>query len=86
MLLASYIVTDPDAWHHCGHALSPELLAYLCVQVLKSTAVRNYANGLAYKNPALATNEAMRIGRLHTFLPGQLVNNRKSINNETDGS
>ena len=40
---------------------------------MKSTAVRNYANGLAYKNPALATDDAMRIGRLHTFLPGQLL-------------
>lgn len=43
------------------------------LQVLKSTAVRNYANGLAYKNPALATEDAMRVGRLHTFLPGEAV-------------
>lgn len=43
------------------------------LQVLKSTAVRNYANGLAYKNPALATDDAMRIGRLHTLLPGEAL-------------
>lgn len=50
--------------------VAPRFLINLLVQVLKSTAVRNYANGLAYKNPALATDDAMRIGRLHTLLPG----------------
>ena len=44
----------------------------LFTQVLKSTAIRNYANNLAYKDPALATDDAMRIGRLHTYLSGML--------------
>lgn len=65
--------------------MTAELLALVCIQVLKSTAVRNYANGLAYKDPALATDDAMKIGRLHTFLPGQLINKLKSMNGETDG-
>lgn len=62
-----------------------KLLALICIQVLKSTAVRNYANGLAYKNPALATDDAMRIGRLHTFLPGQLNTQLEHMNSETGG-
>lgn len=40
------------------------------LQVLKSTAVRNYANTLAYHDQAYATKDTMNIGRLHTFLPG----------------
>ena len=43
------------------------------LQVLKSTAVRGYANTLAYHDQAFATKEAMNIGRLHTYLPGDLT-------------
>lgn len=40
------------------------------LQVLKSTAVRGYANTLAYYNQEYATKDAMNIGRLHTYLSG----------------
>ncbi len=40
------------------------------MQVLKSTAVRKYAGDLAYKDKALATDDALLIGRLHTYLSG----------------
>ena len=68
----SLVASEAVAWHHLDvhQKLSRQ---HLCIQVLKSTAVRNCANGLAYKNPALATDDAMKIGRLHTFLPGQLL-------------
>lgn len=40
------------------------------MQVLKSTAIRKYAGDLAYKDKALATDDALLIGRLHTYLSG----------------
>lgn len=40
------------------------------MQVLKSTAIRKYAGDLAYNDKALATNDALLIGRLHTYLSG----------------
>ena len=40
------------------------------MQVLKSTAIRKYAGDLAYKDRALATDDALLIGRLHTYLSG----------------
>ena len=49
------------------------MLLDLCcgtLQVLKSTAIRRYAGDLAYKDAALATDDALLIGRLHTYLPG----------------
>lgn len=44
----------------------------LCgVQVLKSVPLRSLANQMAYHDKErLATEDAMRIGRLHTHLPG----------------
>ena len=41
------------------------------LQVLRSVPLRNMANQMAYYDKqTLATEDAMRIGRLHTFLPG----------------
>ncbi|CAL8469332.1 g8873 [Coccomyxa elongata] len=49
----------------------PRVLSYLGVQVLKSVPLRNMANKMAYYDKErLATEDALRIGRLHTFLPG----------------
>ncbi|EIE21679.1 alpha/beta-hydrolase, partial [Coccomyxa subellipsoidea C-169] len=49
----------------------PRVLSYLGVQVLKSVPLRNMANQMAYfDKERLATEDALRIGRLHTFLPG----------------
>ena len=53
-------LTDTRKLHHKAHVL----------QVLKSTAVRGYANTLAYYNQEYATKDAMNIGRLHTYLSG----------------
>lgn len=42
------------------------------LQVLRSVPLRNMANQMAYYDKeTLATDDAMRIGRLHTFLPGE---------------
>ena len=38
--------------------------------MLKSTAIRKYAGDLAYNDKALATDDALLIGRLHTYLSG----------------
>ena len=40
------------------------------MQLLKSTAIRKYAGDLAYNDKALATDDALLIGRLHTYLSG----------------
>ena len=46
------------------------------LQVLKSMPLRRLANRMAYHDSArLATEDAMRIGRLHTFMPGAASNN-----------
>lgn len=45
-------------------------LCCVALQVLKSTAIRKYAGDLAYKDAAFATDDALLIGRLHTYLPG----------------
>eukprot|EP00271_Cylindrocystis_brebissonii_P008835 TRINITY_DN23344_c0_g1_i1.p1 TRINITY_DN23344_c0_g1~~TRINITY_DN23344_c0_g1_i1.p1 ORF type:complete len:411 (+),score=47.53 TRINITY_DN23344_c0_g1_i1:336-1568(+) len=47
----------------------PRPLAYAGVSVLKSIWLRSSANNMAYSDPQLATMDAMRVGRLHTFLP-----------------
>ena len=42
------------------------------LQVLQSVPLRSWANQMAYYDKEkLATDDAMRIGRLHTFLPGR---------------
>jgi pimeloyl-ACP methyl ester carboxylesterase len=52
-------------------ASMPRFLSELGVQVLKSVALRQMANKMAYFDKAkYATDDAMRIGRLHTHAPG----------------
>ncbi|KAK9908285.1 hypothetical protein WJX75_005460 [Coccomyxa subellipsoidea] len=52
-------------------ASMPWVLSYLGVQVLKTRQLRGLANQMAYHDKErLATDDALRIGRLHTFLPG----------------
>jgi len=49
----------------------PRFLSEIGVQVLKSVALRQMANKMAYFDKAkYATDDAMRIGRLHTHAPG----------------
>lgn len=49
----------------------PSFLATLGVKVLRSVPLRQAANQMAYFNKQkFATDDAMRIGRLHTHLPG----------------
>ncbi|CAL5229899.1 g13318 [Coccomyxa viridis] len=49
----------------------PRFVAGWGVEVLRSIPLRNMANQMAYYDKqTLATEDAMRIGRLHTFLPG----------------
>lgn len=49
----------------------PRFLSVLGVQVLKSVGLRQMANKMAYFNKdKYATDDAMRIGRLHTHLDG----------------
>jgi hypothetical protein len=44
----------------------------VAVQVLKSVPLRSMANQMAYfDKEKFATEDAMRIGRLHTHLPGE---------------
>jgi len=52
-------------------ASMPRFLSVLGVQVLRSEALRQMANQMAYcDKKRYATDDAMRIGRLHTHLPG----------------
>eukprot|EP00850_Spirogloea_muscicola_P008451 SM000045S16196 [mRNA] locus=s45:139664:141717:- [translate_table: standard] len=51
-------------------ATLPRVLAYAGVNILKSIPLRSYANVLAYWNGKLATDDAMRVGRLHCLQPG----------------
>ncbi|GLC42581.1 hypothetical protein PLESTB_001116100 [Pleodorina starrii] len=52
---------------------APRPLLWLGVKVLQSVPLRQAANKLAYHDKArFATEDAMRIGRLHTHLPGWL--------------
>ena len=52
-------------------AKMPRFLSVLGVQVLRSIPLRQLANKMAYHNEGkYATDDAMRVGRLHTFLPG----------------
>ena len=57
---------------HVMRGLLRHVLVSYCgaMQVLKSTAIRKYAGDLAYKDRALATDDALLIGRLHTYLSG----------------
>lgn len=47
----------------------PRVLAYAGVAVLKSTMLRTYANTLAFYDTQFATEDNMRVGRLHTLMP-----------------
>jgi pimeloyl-ACP methyl ester carboxylesterase len=52
-------------------ASMPRFLSVLGVQLLRSIPLRQMANQLAYcDKKKYATDDAMRIGRLHTHLPG----------------
>ena len=52
-------------------ATMPRFLSVLGVQVLRSVPLRQMANKMAYcDKQRYATDDAMRIGRLHTHLPG----------------
>lgn len=51
-------------------ASMPRFLSVLGVQILRSVPLRQMANQMAYHDKRYATDDAMRIGRLHTHLPG----------------
>lgn len=52
-------------------ATAPRPLLWLGVKVLQSVPLRQAANKMAYFDKArFATQDAMRVGRLHTHLPG----------------
>ena len=52
-------------------ASMPRFLSVLGVQILRSVPLRQMANKMAYNDKKkYATDDAMRIGRLHTHLPG----------------
>jgi len=54
----------------------PQWAAKLGVSVLKAVPLRNAANKMAYANKDLfATEDAMRVGRLHCHMPNWLDNN-----------
>lgn len=54
-------------------ATMPRFLSVLGVQILKSVPLRQMANQMAYYDKKrFATDDAMRVGRLHTFMPGWL--------------
>ena len=48
----------------------PRPLAAAGVWVLRTEGLRMAANRMAYHDQALATQDAMRVGRLHTHLDG----------------
>jgi pimeloyl-ACP methyl ester carboxylesterase len=52
-------------------ASMPRALSVLGVQVLRTVALRQMANKMAYADKQrYATDDAMRVGRLHTHMPG----------------
>ncbi|GAX80740.1 hypothetical protein CEUSTIGMA_g8175.t1 [Chlamydomonas eustigma] len=54
----------------------PRFLSVLGVKLLQTKWLRTQANKIAFFDKvSLATDEAVRIGRLHTFLPGWLEGN-----------
>ncbi len=56
------------------------VITVVALQVLKSVPLRNMANKMAYYDKErLATEDALRIGRLHTFLPGAVQLHLKFI-------
>lgn len=57
----------------------PRPLAKLGVEVLRSVPLRQLANNMAYYNNDFASDDAMKVGRLHTFLPGSLKFRRLSL-------
>jgi hypothetical protein len=53
-----------------GMSTLPRPLAAAGVWVLRTKQLRMAANRLAYHDQAFATEDAMRVGRLHTHLDG----------------
>jgi pimeloyl-ACP methyl ester carboxylesterase len=68
-LVHSLILVDAQAFVE-GAPSPPSFLADLGLDVLRSEWLRSIANQLAYFDKMrLATTDALRVGRLHTFLP-----------------
>eukprot|EP00898_Chlorokybus_atmophyticus_P002498 jgi/Chlat1/3249/Chrsp22S03513 len=78
-----FAVNHPDAVHKLvlidaqgfidgvGNMKSlPRPLATAGIEVLRSWPLRSMANRMAYHDQKLATTDAIRVGRLHTYLPG----------------
>ena len=51
----------------------PSFVAKLGVQILQTEALRRAANTMAYHNKEIDIEQAMTIGRLHTLLPGFIL-------------
>ena len=69
----SLVLVAPQAYAEGIGPLSaaPRWLARLGVRLLRSVPLRQAANRMAYfDNDKFATEDAMRVGRLHTHLPG----------------
>jgi pimeloyl-ACP methyl ester carboxylesterase len=67
-LVSGLVIVDGQVWEEAPQLPGP--LAYLGIQVLRTVWLRSLANKLAYKDKErLATDDAMRVGRLHTHLP-----------------
>jgi len=71
--VARLVLVDPQAYTDGLGPLSsaPRWLAGLGVAVLRTEPLRRAANRMAYHDvPRFATEDAMRVGRLHTHAPG----------------
>ena len=71
--VAKLVLVDPQAYTDgLGPlAAAPRWVAALGLAVLRSAPLRRAANRMAYHDVArLATEDAMRVGRLHTHAPG----------------
>ena len=67
-LVAGLVIVDGQVFERAPALQGP--LAWLGVSVLRSVWLRNIANQVAYADKArYATQDAMRVGRLHTHLP-----------------
>jgi pimeloyl-ACP methyl ester carboxylesterase len=68
-LVSSLVVLDGQVFEKAPSLPGPA--AWLGVQVLRAVWLRSFANQLAYFDKArCATQDAMRVGRLHTWMPG----------------
>lgn len=69
-LVAKLVLIDAQGFIDSkGPSSLPIVFAKFGVNVLKSTPLRMFANYIAYSDKALATPDAMKIGRLHCLLP-----------------